>query len=43
MVHSYFWRSTFVAYFDSSSWHCLDDRACGDTEWILHGTVLADC
>ena len=42
MVHSYFWRSTYVSYFDSSSWHRLVDRACGDTKWIPHGTVLAD-
>ena len=38
----FFWRSTYVAYFDCSSWHCLVGRACGDTKWIPHGTVLAD-
>ena len=43
------WFIVFVAeyvrssLFDSSSWHCLVDRACGDTKWIPHGTVLADC
>ena len=33
---------TYVSYFDSSSCHCFVDRACGDTKWIPHGTVLAD-
>ena len=42
MVHSFFLRSTYVAYFDSSSWHCSVDRACGDVKRIPHGTVLAD-
>ena len=41
MVHSCLRRSTYVAYFESSSWHCSVDRACGDTKWIPHGTVLA--
>ena len=27
--------------FDSSSRHCLVDRACGSTRWTPHGTVLA--
>ena len=31
-----------LAYFDSSNWHCLVDRACGDTKWIPHGMVLPD-
>ena len=31
-----------VAYFDSISWHCLADRACGNTKWVPHGTVLAE-
>ena len=34
MVRSFFWQSTYVAYFDSSSWRCLVDRACGDIKWI---------
>ena len=42
MVHI-LWRYTkYIAHFDSSSWHCLVDRACGDTKWKPHGTVLAD-
>ena len=32
---------TYVAYLDSS-WHCLVDRAFGNTKWIPHRTVLAD-
>ena len=31
-----------VAHFDSSNWHYSVDRACGDTKWIPHGTVLTD-
>ena len=34
MVRSFFWQSTYVAYFDSSSLRCLVDRACGDIKWI---------
>ena len=45
--NSALWFIVFLAeyvriYFDSSSWHCLVDHACGDTKWIPHGTVLAD-
>ena len=28
----FFAEYVYVAYFDSSSWHCLVDRACGDTK-----------
>ena len=38
----FFWRSTCETYFDSSSWHCFVDRACGDTKWLPHGTVLVE-
>ena len=34
MVHI-LWRNTkYLAHFDCSNWHCLVDRACGDTKWI---------
>ena len=41
---SLFFLAEYVSsYFDSSTWHCLVDRACGDTKWTPHGMVLADC
>ena len=38
------WSIVFLTeyHFDSISWHCLVDRARGDTKWIPHGTVLED-
>ena len=36
------WTRVSIAFFGSSSGHCLVDRACGTTKWIPHGTVLAD-
>ena len=36
MVHILWLSTKYVAHFDSSSWHRLVNRACGDTEWIPH-------